>query len=331
MEYNKLFTIAIPTYNRANYLDLCLRQIYNQILGKEELIELLVSNNASTDNTDDIIQKYIKMGLKFTYFKNRENIGSDRNFLLCFQKSSGKFLLLLSDDDVLVDNSIEKILKILKKVEEKECGLVYLNAYGYYKDFKLEKPEQNNPKTLVYEDTYQFVKKVNYFITFISGNIINKSLFNKRIKFNNFFLGSSLTQTIWAFSVIFNSKINIFVDEYLLSSKLKNTRNYKFCNVFGKNFNEIFRYSVNIGVDKKYFKFLNRRLLKNHFPIYLYMIKYQKTEFEREDLWGVLYPIYKYNLYFWIFTAPVIKSYILYLISKKITEILVVIKHIIQQ
>lgn len=55
-----LLSIAIPTYNRASVLTLCLDTILAQADPFGEEIEILVSNNASTDQTAAIIQDYVK-------------------------------------------------------------------------------------------------------------------------------------------------------------------------------------------------------------------------------------------------------------------------------
>ena len=65
-----LLTIAIPTYNRASYLDLCLSRIFNQLSKKEPLVEVLISNNNSSDNTEEIVNRYVSQGLTVSYIKN---------------------------------------------------------------------------------------------------------------------------------------------------------------------------------------------------------------------------------------------------------------------
>ena len=63
-----LLTIAIPTYNRPSYLDINLKQLFHnwkQLEVKNEL-EILISNNHSTDNTDTIIKNNIVFGKPIT-------------------------------------------------------------------------------------------------------------------------------------------------------------------------------------------------------------------------------------------------------------------------
>ena len=127
-----LLTIAIPTFNRAGWLDLCLSQIAKQAPSLGRQVEILVSNNNSADNTDDIVNRYVSSGLAITYIRNAENIGPDRNLLQCFKRSSGKYVLVMGDDDVILDNALGKIVSIL---ETGDYGVVFLNSYGFTNDF----------------------------------------------------------------------------------------------------------------------------------------------------------------------------------------------------
>ena len=108
-----ILTIAIPTYNRARYLDLCLGQICKQLPDIETRIELLVSDNCSTDSTTDVVRKYIDQGFHIRFMKNKANVGPDRNVLKCFREAEGKYVLIFGDDDVLLDGGLNKIIKIL--------------------------------------------------------------------------------------------------------------------------------------------------------------------------------------------------------------------------
>ena len=81
-----LLTIAIPTYNRSEYLKRSLENIITQILEVDnfgESIELVVSDNCSTDNTAEVIKNLSSKYSFIKYNKNDENFGSDKNFLKC--------------------------------------------------------------------------------------------------------------------------------------------------------------------------------------------------------------------------------------------------------
>jgi len=122
-----LLTIAVPTYNRAPSLQRSLAAIIRQIdripQGWDR-IELLVSDNCSTDGTPEVIAAFAATSpLKAT--RNADNLGMDGNFIALFQRITGRHLWLFSDDDLLVDNTLDKVLALL---EQEAPDLVYLKA-----------------------------------------------------------------------------------------------------------------------------------------------------------------------------------------------------------
>lgn len=154
---SKILTIAIPTYNRAPYLEECLSRIILQTNEYVDDIEILISDNCSTDKTKEIVQNYIDKGINLTYNRNIENLGMDDNFIYCFKNAKSKYVWLLGDDDYIVNGAIKRILKILK---ENNFGLIHLDNNKNINEFK------------IYYDVSFFLQNISYYITFISGNIV---------------------------------------------------------------------------------------------------------------------------------------------------------------
>ena len=117
-------TIAIPTYNRAAFLtealDSALAQTYKNI-------EVIVSDNASTDNTLPLLADYDDDRL--TIIQQKINLGMVANWNACLEKASGKLFLLLSDDDFLEPTAIEKMVNIFRNgtpySDLDKIGMVY--------------------------------------------------------------------------------------------------------------------------------------------------------------------------------------------------------------
>lgn len=92
-----LVTIAIPTYNRANKtLYSSIRCACNQDYAN---LEIIVSDNCSTDNTQETIYSFDDQRLK--YIRQPTNIGSNRNYNACLNAAAGDYFLLLHDDDLI--------------------------------------------------------------------------------------------------------------------------------------------------------------------------------------------------------------------------------------
>jgi glycosyltransferase involved in cell wall biosynthesis len=96
-------TIAIPTYNRANsYLH---QVITSALIQTYPNIEIIVSDNASTDHTAMVVKGFSDSRIR--YFRHDENIGPHNNFNFCLQQAKGIYFLLLHDDDLIDHDFIE--------------------------------------------------------------------------------------------------------------------------------------------------------------------------------------------------------------------------------
>lgn len=180
MSTQKTLSIAIPTYNRGIFLQENLSRVLKQVVGFENEIEILVSDNCSSDNTQSIIQDLIYLGAPIIYNRNNENIGMDGNFIYCFKNASAKYVWLLSDDDHLVEGSIPRIVNLLK---EGNYGLVHLSNAR----------KKNSSELEIFTDLKKFTMEINFYLTFISGNIVK----TKNISTFNFakYYGTLIVQT----------------------------------------------------------------------------------------------------------------------------------------
>jgi hypothetical protein len=98
-----LVTIGIPTFNRAGgYLR---GAIASALAQSYPHIEVIVSDNCSTDHTRDVVQSFDDPRL--TYFRQENNIGQINNTNFIVQKASGDYLLIYHDDDMIDPDLIE--------------------------------------------------------------------------------------------------------------------------------------------------------------------------------------------------------------------------------
>lgn len=116
----KLLTIAIPTYNRSKLLDKQLAWLFKAIQGFESECEIFISDNCSTDNTQEIIEKWQdKFSLvKFINNQNYENIGVMRNVVHCFNSARTKYVWTIGDDDPVEEEAVSYVISKLKEVPD---------------------------------------------------------------------------------------------------------------------------------------------------------------------------------------------------------------------
>ena len=106
-ERQPLVTIGIPTYNRA---DGYLRQAIDSALGQTyEKIEIVVSDNCSSDGTEALVGSIGAPNLR--YFRHETNIGANNNFNFLLHQAKGDYFLLLHDDDLVDTDFVEACMK----------------------------------------------------------------------------------------------------------------------------------------------------------------------------------------------------------------------------
>lgn len=91
-----LVSIGIPTYNRAEML----RRSIESALGQDyQRIEVIISDNASTDTTQELCQEFSKKDGRIKYIRQSFNLGASANFAEVLKVASGEYFMWLGDDD----------------------------------------------------------------------------------------------------------------------------------------------------------------------------------------------------------------------------------------
>lgn len=176
---NIKLSIAIPTYNGARYIQETLDSIVSQLGEISEEVEILVSDNASTDKTSEIIGEYQRKYSFVRYFCNDENLGADRNFDLAVRRSSGEYVWLFSDDDIMVPGAIKKAISVLKNYPK--LAAIFVNWGNYNPNLKKHniKRNVNIQKDMLFITADDFLSTVKLNAIFVSSNIIRRSLWEK--------------------------------------------------------------------------------------------------------------------------------------------------------
>ncbi len=119
-------TVAIPTRNRVAFLVQALDSVLAQTY---ENIEVIVSDNASEDDTWHKLQKYADERL--ITVRQQHDIGMVGNWNACLNIASGEFFILLSDDDYLQPAAIERMISVFLpsfqtlSIKRENIGIVY--------------------------------------------------------------------------------------------------------------------------------------------------------------------------------------------------------------
>ena len=108
-----LVSVIIPTFNRKDLLKIAIDSVLSQSYSN---IEIIVTDNASSDGTCYLMEDYALNNKCIKYIRRNENIGPHKNALYAYKEyAKGKYVFFLSDDDYLCDmNFISEGVEILE-------------------------------------------------------------------------------------------------------------------------------------------------------------------------------------------------------------------------
>ena len=153
-------SVLMITYNHEKYIDEAIRGILMQQVDFH--VELLICNDASTDNTNKVIESCIlnnSSQLTITYSHHKQNIGMMANFIFGLEHCKGKYIALCEGDDYWTDP-----LKLQKQVDFLDqnpiASACFHNAEILFEDGS-NKPNQiiNSPKQAKWAYTKDFFEK----------------------------------------------------------------------------------------------------------------------------------------------------------------------------
>lgn len=242
----KSLSICIPTFNRAHFLDQALESITNSLTEEtQSQVEIVISNNASTDNTVEIIASYQQKmpKLNWNIVHQLSNIGSI-NIVIVTKYATGKYIWIISDDDIVNESSIECILQILAQKHDVKSLILEYSTFQENPFTRKRVLLKTNTKIL---DKDQALLMLSTNITFLSILVFE----NKNLKIDQAINNSSHLPQCYLFAnqisqgqVAHLSGISIYVRE-------NNSGGYNFFQVFVTQFEDLLHYCASLGFSNK--------------------------------------------------------------------------------
>ena len=168
-------SVIVPVYNTENYIEKCLNSLVNQTL---EDLEIIVVNDGSTDNSENVLDKFIEnYPDKIKYYKKENGGLSDaRNFGLNYAK--GEYIGFVDSDDYIDISMYEKMYNLAKK---EDAGIVEC-------DFKWVYPDKNKIDTgIEYKNKEDFFTNSRVMVCnkIIKKEVINNITFPKGLRYED--------------------------------------------------------------------------------------------------------------------------------------------------
>lgn len=128
---NPKVSVLIPTYNYAHYLPEAIESVLTQTF---EDFELIIVDNCSTDNTEEIVNAYMEDDKRIKFMRNDENIGMYRNYNQALLLAHGEYIKFLNADDKFEPTLLEKFIAILDNDNSISIVTSYRQYFGSKQD-----------------------------------------------------------------------------------------------------------------------------------------------------------------------------------------------------
>ncbi len=164
-----LLSIGVLTYNNPAELRRFLLGVLPQM---QPGVEIVINDNSTNTEIETMIKKEFKSPF-IRYFKNKENVGAERNKILAIERSFGKYVWWCGDDE-LCNGAISHVLDVLRK--DPDISFIFVNFH--IADQGLNNPIIEIKKDKLFKDKNQVLEELANVLSFMSSIIIQKENFD---------------------------------------------------------------------------------------------------------------------------------------------------------
>ena len=191
-----IVSIGLPVYNGEDFLKYALDSLLSQTFRD---FEIIISDNASTDNTPKICQEYVLRDKRIRYIRQNNNMGALWNFNFVLKQSNKEYFIWVSSDDKLHPEFLEKNIDILEKNKNVVCSIgdvIYSDVVNY--EFKSNNETKKTFRQRYVKSTYgTYESKVRTYLKFFQASMMyglyRRDKLQKSITINKIFLAFDLS------------------------------------------------------------------------------------------------------------------------------------------
>lgn len=291
-------SICIPTYNREDYIAQTIESVLSQTNNN---IEIVISDNASTDNTMEIINKYQTNNTQIVVHSFSINMGADTNFQKLIELAKGDYCLILGSDDVLKKGAIDAFLKEIRKPNTADILIYARDRCNLSLDVCQFETWWSSKKNKIFfdfskqslSDYFKICRSIGGLFSFISSIVFKRKKWlkiNNNIKYNN----TAYSHVYRLLKIILNKGSLLVIQDSFIYCRLGNDSFLDKENP-GKrialDIDGYIKISDEIKEQKDKHSFLNPLRLRK-FWFYVYLFQYKKTIMDNDE-----YTSYNNRLY----------------------------------
>lgn len=283
-----LLSICIPTYNRSEYL----KKTIDSIIGLPEFnlhnVEIIISDNCSTDDTQKLCENYANIYANIKYFRNESNI-NDKNFPLALSRGNGRLLKLCNDTLIFKEHSLEQLLKLIKEYQT-EKPVIFTNN------------KKRHPEIICTDSLEEFIYAVSFNMTWIGGLCVWKDDFEQH-NLSDEGCEKKLWQVPFLLKYVNSKEHAVIYNEQLFFNQTVEKKNisYGLHKVFYTNFLGFCIEYIDKEISQECFDWLEKDLLFNFFTGWMIQYEFQNQRLDyskSEDLIFCVTESYKDKPYY---------------------------------
>jgi len=135
-EKNPTVSVIIPTYNRAHLIGRAIQSVLNQTYRD---FEIIIVDDGSTDNTEEVIKEFQKRDERIRYIKHERNKGYPKTLNTGIKAAKGEYIAFQDDDDEWLPEKLEKQMRVFENAPAK-VGVVYTGFWRIENNKKIYIP-----------------------------------------------------------------------------------------------------------------------------------------------------------------------------------------------
>lgn len=272
-----IISIAIPTYNRSRRLEDTLTRLSAHPEIFEDWVEVVVSDNASTDNTPDIVTAFTeRTGKAVRFGRNASNVGIDGNIHAVSRLATGRYLLLMSDDDLLLPGALTRLRELVHTPPDLLFCFVNGGSFTGTYDPAAALP-QLVPLTepLVTRDPNELLTTIGVWSTFISSFFVERQAW-LNVPEPESFIGSDiyLTHILFRLLVAERGRTCVITSEQLLAARGEYGGSFRVFHAFGYSLMSLLtRDAPALGLDRGAMRRIKLGIIRRALPPMVLMIR----------------------------------------------------------
>jgi abequosyltransferase len=221
-------SICIPTYNRGSFIKETVESIVSQVREDNDEVEIVISDNASTDNTEEIVRKLQKRFSWIVYLKSDKNQGADRNYLKVVSLAQGEYCWLMGSDDILTPTALDYMLEQIHGGHDiflcnrTECSFdLHPFRDGYWLDPNVGKHEFDFGQSPHLYEYFDAARSLGALFSYLSVIVVRRSSWNS-VVFDESYIGTAYSHSYIMLSIVMNGGTLKYLPDHLVMCRMGN-------------------------------------------------------------------------------------------------------------